>query len=180
MAGGPVNPLRAVVKESRIAIVYLAVFSLFINLLVLTSPIYMMQVYDRVLASGRIETLVMLTVIAGIAVLVLGLLEMVRNQILARLGQWLERKLSPELIAAGLRATFHGGAANAQALRDLGLVRAFLGGPGINTVFDAPWTPIFLAVIWLMHPLLGMLGDGLGAAVCSASPCSTSTSRAGR
>ena len=120
----------------------------------------MMQVYDRVLASGRIETLVMLTVIAGIAVLVLGLLEMVRNQILARLGQWLERKLSPELIAAGLRATFHGGAANAQALRDLGLVRAFLAGPGINTVFDAPWTPIFLAVIWLMHPLLGMLAMG--------------------
>ena len=74
MAGDPGNPLRAVVTESRVAIVWLAVFSLFINLLILTSPIYMMQVYDRVLASGRIETLVMLTVIAGVAVLVLGLL----------------------------------------------------------------------------------------------------------
>lgn len=157
MTAGPDNPLRTAFREARIAVVFLAIFSLFINLLVLTSPIYMMQVYDRVLASGKIETLVMLTVIAGIAVLVLGLLEMVRNQILGRLGRWLERTLSPQLIAAGLRATFYGGAANAQALRDLGLVRAFLAGPGINTIFDAPWTPIFLAVIWLMHPLLGML-----------------------
>ncbi len=158
MTAGSVSPLRAAAREARVAVVYLAAFSLFINLLVLTSPIYMMQVYDRVLASGKIETLVMLTIIAGIAVLVLGLLEMVRGQILARVGQWLDRKLSPELIATSLRATFHGGAANAQALRDLGLVRAFLTGPGVNTLFDAPWTPIFLAIIWLMHPLLGMLG----------------------
>lgn len=160
MTAGRDNPLRAAFKEARIAVVFLALFSLFINLLVLTSPIYMMQVYDRVLASGKIETLAMLTVIAGVAVLVLGLLEMVRNQILGRLGRWLERTLSPQLIAAGLRATFYGGAANAQALRDLGLVRTFLAGPGINTVFDAPWTPIFLAVIWMMHPLLGMLAVG--------------------
>ncbi len=158
MTAARVNPLRAAAKEARIAVVYLAAFSLFINLLVLTSPIYMMQVYDRVLASGKIETLVMLTIIAGIAVLVLGLLEMVRGQILARLGRWLERKLAPDLIATSLRATFHGAAANAQALRDLGLVRAVLAGPTVNTLFDAPWTPIFLAIIWLMHPLLGMLG----------------------
>lgn len=158
MAGQPVDPLRAVVREGRVAILYIALFSLFINLLILTSPIYMMQVYDRVLASGKIETLVMLTLIAGIAVLVLGLLEMVRGKILARLAQWLERRLSPDLIGAGMRATMLGGAASAQALRDLGLVRNFLGGPGVNTVFDAPWTPIFLAVIWLMHPWLGILG----------------------
>ncbi|HYN37738.1 MAG TPA: type I secretion system permease/ATPase [Rhodospirillales bacterium] len=160
MAGQSENPLRAVVSESRIAVLYLAAFSLFINLLILTSPIYMMQVYDRVLASGKIETLVMLTLIAGIAVLVLGLLETVRTRILARTGQWLERRLSPDLIGAGMRATMLGGGANAQALRDLGVVRSFLGGPGVNTIFDAPWTPIFLAVIWLMHPWLGMLGVG--------------------
>ena len=109
MAGEPANPLREALQECRIGIVLLAVFSLFINVLILTSPIYMMQVYDRVLSSGRIETLVLLTVIAGVAVLVLGLLEMVRNKMLARIGRWLDRRLSPELIRASLRAAIHGG-----------------------------------------------------------------------
>ena len=119
MAVEPANPLRQALKECRIGIVLLAVFSFFINLLILTSPIYMMQVYDRVLASGKIETLVLLTLIAGFAVLVLGLLEMVRNKVLARIGQWLERRLSPELIRASLRAAIYGGPPNAQPLRDL-------------------------------------------------------------
>lgn len=158
MAVEPMNPLRAAMKECRIGAFWLGTFSFFINLLILTSPIYMMQVYDRVLASGRIETLVMLTLIAGIAVLVLGLLEMVRNKLLARIGCWLERKLAPELISAAMRVTIAGGQPGAQALRDLAQVRGFLGGAGVNTFFDAPWTPIFLLVIWLMHPVLGLVG----------------------
>jgi PrtD family type I secretion system ABC transporter len=160
MTGDKANPLRAALTECRYGILLVAVFSLFINVLILTSPIYMMQVYDRVLASGKLETLVMLTIIAGIAVLVLGALEMVRNRVLARVGRWLERRLAPELISASLRATIQGGAPNAQSLRDLGQVRGFLGGPGVTTIFDAPWTPIFMVVIWLMHPLLGMLAVG--------------------
>jgi PrtD family type I secretion system ABC transporter len=158
MAGGPEKPLRETLKECQIGLVLLAIFSFFINLLILTSPIYMMQVYDRVLTSGRTETLVLLTLIAGIAVLVLGMLEMVRSKVLGRIGQWLDRRLSPELIGASLRAAIYGGPPNAQPLRDLAQMRAALGGPGCNTIFDAPWTPIFLAVIWLMHPVLGMIG----------------------
>src|SRR5512132_2238518 len=126
----------------------------------LTSPIYMMQVYDRVLWSGRLETLVLLTLIAALAVLVLGLLEMVRIKMLARIGQWLDWRLSPEVIRAGLRGAIHGDAPNAQPLRDLTQIRACLGGPGCNTIFDGPWTPIFLTVIWLMHPILGFVGIG--------------------
>src|SRR5512144_1927082 len=106
MAGEPANSLREVLEECRIGIVLLAVFSLFINVLILPSPIYMMQVYDRVLSSGRLETLVLLTVT------VLGLLETVRIKILSRIGQWLNRRLSPELIGAGLHAAIHGGAPN--------------------------------------------------------------------
>ena len=160
MAGEPANPLREALQECRIGIVLLALFSLFINVLTLTSPIYMMQVYDRVLSSGRLETLVLLTVIAALAVLVLGLLEMVRIKMLARIGQWLDRRLSPEVIRAGLRGAIHGEAPNAQPLRDLTQIRACLGGPGCNTIFDGPWTPIFLTVIWLMHPILGFVGIG--------------------
>jgi ABC-type protease/lipase transport system fused ATPase/permease subunit len=135
-------------------------FSLFINVLVLTSPIYMMQIYDRVLGSGRVETLFFLTLIAGIAVLVMGALESVRGQLLGRIGRWLEQSLSPELISVGMRGSLYGLSTSAQPLRDLGQIRGFLTGPAINAVLDAPWTPIFLAVIWILHPVLGMIGLG--------------------
>ena len=158
MVGEPANPLREVLEECRIGIVLLTVFSLFTNVLILTSPIYMMQVYDRVLSSGRLETLVLLTVIAGVAVLVLGLLEMVRIKILARIGQWLDWRLSPELIGASLRAAIRGGSPNVQPLRDLTQIKAFLGGPGCNMIFDVLWMPIFLTLIWLMQPILGLVG----------------------
>lgn len=163
MAGQPANPLSAAIRECRVGLAWLALFSFLINILVLTSPIYMMQVYDRVLSSAKLETLVMITLMAGVAVLILGLLEMTRNKLLVRIGCWLERKLAPELITAGMRVTIAGGQVGAQALRDLVQVRSFIGGAGINTIFDAPWTPIFLAVIWLMHPVLGLVG--LGSAI---------------
>ncbi len=159
----PSDPLRNVVKQCRSALLVVGAFSLFINVLVLTSPIYMMQMYDRVLSSGRVETLVFLTLIAGIAVLVMGALEVVRGRLLARIGGWLEKSLSPELIGSSLRSALHGATATAQPLRDLATVRAFLGGTGVNAIFDAPWAPIFLAIIYWLHPVLGLVG--IGAAV---------------
>jgi PrtD family type I secretion system ABC transporter len=151
------NFLTNAIKEVRSGLPLLAVFSFFINILVLTSPIYMMQTYDRVLASGHVETLVVMTLIAGIAVLVLGILEMVRGRLLGRIGRWMEERLAPELIASSMRSALYGLTPNAQALRDLSVVKGFLGGSGINAVFDSPWTPIFLIVIWLMHPILGVV-----------------------
>ena len=149
--------LTSAIKEVRSGLPLLALFSFFINILVLTSPIYMMQTYDRVLASGHVETLLVMTLIAGIAVLVLGILEMVRGRLLGRIGRWMEERLAPELIASSMRSALYGLTPNAQALRDLSVVKGFLGGNGINAVFDSPWTPIFLIVIWLMHPLLGIV-----------------------
>lgn len=151
------NPLRGTVKELRSGILPLAVFSFFINVLVLTSPIYMMQTYDRVLASGHVETLMFMTLIAGVAVLVLGILEMVRGRFLGRISRWIERTLAPVVIASSMRGALYGLTPSAQALRDLGQVRGFLGSNGVNAIFDSPWSPIFLTVIWLMHPLLGMV-----------------------
>ncbi|TVR81028.1 MAG: type I secretion system permease/ATPase [Rhodospirillales bacterium] len=159
-AGTPFDALKA---ESRVGLAWLLLFSFCINLLVLTSPIYMMQTYDRVLASGHHETLLFMTLIAGVAVLVMGLLEMVRSRILGRVGGWLEQRLAPELISAGMRGALRGLAPNAQSLRDLASVRGFIGGSGVNAALDSPWTPIFITVIWLMHPLLGIIA--LGAAL---------------
>lgn len=154
----PPDPLKDVVKQARRALLVVGGFSLFINILVLTSPIYMMQTYDRVLSSGRVETLGFLTLIAGIAILVMGALEAVRGQMLARISGWMDKRLAPELIASSARSALFGAAASAQPLRDLGSVRAFLGGTGINALFDAPWAPIFLAIIYWLHPLLGWIG----------------------
>ncbi|TVS00486.1 MAG: type I secretion system permease/ATPase [Rhodospirillales bacterium] len=157
------SPFAALKRESRSGIGLLVLFSFCINILVLTSPIYMMQTYDRVLASGHQETLLFMTLIAGVAVLVMGLLEAVRSRILGRLGDWLEQKLAPDLIAASMRGALQGLAPNAQALRDLATVRGFIGGNGVNAGLDSPWTPIFITVIWLMHPMLGTIA--LAAAV---------------
>lgn len=89
------NPLSTVVKEIRKSLPLLAVISFFINMLLMVSPLYMMQTFDRVLGSGRVETLVFLTLIAGIAVLVMGLLYMVRAKILARVSRWMDASCLP-------------------------------------------------------------------------------------
>jgi PrtD family type I secretion system ABC transporter len=171
------NILSSAIREVRSGLPQLALFSFFINILVLTSPIYMMQTYDRVLASGHVETLVVMTLIAGIAVLVLGILEMVRGRLLGRIGRWLEQKLAPELIASSMRSALYGLTPNAQALRDLSVVKGFLSGSGINSIFDSPWTPIFLIVIWLMHPLLGVVALIAAAVLLATAVVSEYVSR---
>src|SRR5690606_40033217 len=97
----------------------LGLFSLAINLLMLASPIYMLQVYDRVLTTGRVETLVLITLIAGAALLVFGLLDAIRSVITGRIGCWLNARLGPMLISGGVRARLIGDQAGAQPLRDL-------------------------------------------------------------
>lgn len=157
MTNDDANPLRAALKHVRRAIPLVMIFSCFINLLVLTSPIYMLQVFTRVLSSGAVETLIFMTVIAGVAVAVMGALEMVRSKLLGRISRWLEQTLAPELIQISMRGALYGSSPGAQPLRDLQSIRNFLGGQGIKAILDFPWMPIFLAVIWLMHPLLGII-----------------------
>jgi len=146
--------------QIRASLLVLALFSFAINLLMLTSPLYMLQVYDRVLVSGRIETLVMLTVLAGAALFVLGVLDALRSSVMVRMGCWLNDRLAPVLISSGVRARLVGDNAGAQPLRDLAQVQSFLSSQGLAALFDAPWTPVFLALIWLLHPVLGAFAVG--------------------
>jgi PrtD family type I secretion system ABC transporter len=146
--------------QLRSMFLLLIIFSLAINLLILASPIYMLQVYDRVLSSGRIETLVMLTVIAGAAMLALGVLDAIRASIMARAGAWLTNRLSGTIISSGVRARLLGDSAGAQPLRDLAQVQNFLTSQGLMALFDAPWAIIFLALIWALHPTLGTFATG--------------------
>jgi PrtD family type I secretion system ABC transporter len=147
-------------SQIRYVFVLLVLFSLVINGLMLASPIYMLQVYDRVLTTGRVETLLLITIIVGAALLVFGMLDAVRSAIAARIGCWLNARLSPLLISGGVRARLVGDQAGTQPLRDLAQVQAFLSSQALNAIFDVPWSPVFLALIWLLHPLLGLFATG--------------------
>ncbi|NNG02987.1 MAG: type I secretion system permease/ATPase [Inquilinus sp.] len=157
MSAGTGGYLREALAACRTAFLWVLIAGIAVNALMLVSPIYMMQIFDRVLSSGRTETLIYLTMIAAFALLVLGILDAMRQQVLVRIGGWLDRTLGPKLIDSSVRGTVTGLAPSAQPLQDLAQVRGFIGGNGILALIDAPWTPIFIAVIWLMHPWLGML-----------------------
>jgi PrtD family type I secretion system ABC transporter len=130
-------------------------FSFFINLLMFVGPLYMLQVYDRVLTSRNEMTLVMLTLIALAMLGVFGVLELVRSRVLVRIGCQLDRKLKDRVFSSVFAQSRGTGSGSAQALRDLDSVREFLTGAGLIAFFDAPWVPLFLAVVFLFHPLLG-------------------------
>jgi PrtD family type I secretion system ABC transporter len=131
--------------------------SLVLNLALLVPALYMVQVFDRVFASRSVETLAMLTLITAAALALAYCMDTVRARALAWAGGILDRRLSPVALAGGRRsAAGPGGRADTDALRDIGLLRGFLGGSGIQALLDAPWFPVFLLVIALMHPLLGV------------------------
>ena len=149
--------LRRALRAAAKAFVVLAVVSGMVNLLYLVTPLYMLAVYDRVLSSGSRETLFYLTVMAIGALVAFGLLEGARTAILSRLGGWLSDRLGGVTLRASLRAALARGGGGAQPLRDLSQIQNFIGGPSINPFFDAPWAPIFIAAIFLLHPWLGVL-----------------------
>ena len=148
-------PLIELRRQLRIGLLALLFFGFFINLLVLTTPIFMMQVFDRVLSSGSVETLVFLGLIAGIAVLALGFLEIVRGYLLTRIGSWIEKMLSPFILRASVDGAMSGRVTSAQGLRDAATLRAFFGGESVRGLLDLIWTPAFIAAMWIIHPLVG-------------------------
>ncbi len=133
-------------------------FSIFINLLLLVSPIYMLQIYDRVLASGSGATLAYLT-LAGIGLLAaMGALENYRSQVLVRLGKHLTTVLDSPIFSGVLRSFNRTqGAQATQSMRDLDTLAAFLSSPGPTSMMDAPWIPLFVLIVFLMHPILGLV-----------------------
>ena len=155
-SGQLLNRLRPQVRQ---VFVYIGLFSLFINLLMLTTPIYMLQVYDRVLASGSVPTLLFLTLVVVGMTLAGSLLENVRSKIMVRLGKSLDAEVADTLFSS-LFSNQHAettGKRSTRALSDMNQVRNFLTGPGLTNLFDAPWTPIYLGVIFLFSPTLGLI-----------------------
>ncbi|WP_447587872.1 type I secretion system permease/ATPase [Aquipseudomonas campi] len=139
-------------------------FSAVINLLMLAPALYMLQVYDRVLASGNQMTLAMLTLMMLGLFAFMGALEWVRSFVVIRLGTQMDMRLNQRVYAAAFEANLKAGRTSAgQALKDLTSLRQFATGNSLFAFFDAPWFPIYLLVIFLFHPWLGFLA--LGGAV---------------
>jgi len=151
------SELAAALSTCRSGFVSLAVFSMFANLLMLTGPLFMLQVYDRVLTSGSIPTLLALALLAAILFALYGFLEFVRSRLLVRVGRIVDEALRERVFdAVALQALRDGGGRN-EALGDLQTIRQFLQGNGPLAFLDMPWAPIYLAVIFLMHALLGYM-----------------------
>lgn len=135
------------------------VLSFFVNLLALTVPLYLLQIYDHVLSSRSLDTLIMLTSIVIAALAVNATLDALRRSMLNRIGSWLDDRLQAPVLLAAVHSALRGdSAAAAQAWRDIGGLRGFFAGSACASLFDLPWTPIFILAMILVHPLLGMIG----------------------
>ena len=135
----------------------LALFSGISNILMLTGSMFMLEIYDRVLPSRSVPTLVGLAILAGILFLGQGILDFVRGRILANIGAALDEAVSGRIYTTIVRLPLFVGnrGEGLQPLRDLDTVRGFLSGPGLIALFDLPWLPLYLIVIFAFHPILG-------------------------
>ncbi len=149
--------LRAVVAASRTAVFTAALFSLFMNLLLLVPSLYMLQVYDRVLSTGSVPTLLMLTLIATFLFIVFGGLEWLRSQVMIVASMRFDAMLGPTIHDAIFARTLAtaGRQASAQPLEDLDKVRQFITGPGLFALLDAPWVPVYVVIMYVFHPWMG-------------------------
>lgn len=153
-----------ILAASRSAFAYVILFSCLINILMLTVPLYMLQVFDRVLPSQSPDTLIYLTLIAVTAVLVLGLLDFIRGQVLTRISHWIDNMLSPLALSHSIDHTLLGGTYGAQSLADITTLRQFLSSTSIYAFFDAPWVFIYLLIIYLLYVPLGVVAT-IGAVI---------------
>ncbi|MCK5424895.1 MAG: type I secretion system permease/ATPase [Emcibacter sp.] len=150
--------LKDVLMRVKRAAKQVAAFSFIINLLLLVSPIYMLQLYDRVLSSGSKDTLLVLSIIALFLLGLLGLLEVVRNRIMTCTGADVDRDLKDDVFEGIInQAALRKNDNNGQGIRDLDSIRQFVSSNAPFAFFDAPWTPFFIIVVALLHPLLGLV-----------------------
>ena len=155
--------LQRALKACKGSFVSVGFFSMFVNLLMLVPPMYMLQVYDRVLTTQSFDTLLMLTLVVVFLFMIMGGLELVRSRMLVRVGNRLDTTINERLYSAMFRRSLVAqGSQSAQPLNDLTSLRQFLTGNGLFAFFDAPWVPVYLGVLFLFHPWLGVFATCAG------------------
>lgn len=144
-----------------------AIFSVFVNLLLLTGPLYMLQVYDRVLGSRSEETLIALTLLITFLFLAMGILDHVRGRVMGRIAARFQSRLDRRVFEASVRrlSVLPNDQLALPATRDLEAVQRLLASPVLLALFDIPWTPLFVAAIFVFHPWLGWLSLAGGAII---------------
>lgn len=153
------TPLQAALWACAGPLALVFAYSCSYNLLLFAPSIYLLQIYDRVLSSRSIDTLLMLTLIVALTVVVGGVLDALRRAILSRLAAWFEDRLHPSVLSASLECAFRGDPARAsEVYRNLGVLRQFIESSACPILFDALWAPLFLIVLFFVHPLLGVVG----------------------
>lgn len=150
--------LTTAVRDCRSALIGIAIESGLVNLLMLSGPLFMLQVYDRVLPSGSIPTLVGLFTLVATLYAAQGMLDAMRTRLLARTGRVLDEKLAPRVFGSIIHTALreNGGADAIQASRDLDAIRSFVSSGGFTAFFDLPWIPLYIGVCFLFHPLMGV------------------------
>jgi ATP-binding cassette subfamily C protein EexD len=150
------SELKNAILQSKKSFLIVGFFSLFINILMLVPSIYMLQLYDRVMTSRSESTLIMLTGIVVVLFITMALLEIVRSKILVKVGNKMDSLLSQRVFDSLFElANKHPGKASSIPMNDLTQVRQFLTGNGVFAFFDTPWIPIYMAILFLFHPMLG-------------------------
>jgi len=149
---------RAIRRRNLPLFAWVFVFSVFVNLLMLTGPLYMLQVYDRVLGSRSEETLLALSLLVTFLFLMMGLLDWARGRVVARAGARMQDAMDERVFSASIRKALREGQSSpSKGLRDLEAMQRLLSSPAILAVFDIPWTPLFIVAIFMFHPWLGYL-----------------------
>ena len=154
----PPHALKALFEASRKSLGQVGLFSLFINLMMLVPPLYMLQIYDRVLTSRSEETLLLLTLLLGWMFATLGVLEFVRSRMMVRIGARLDEHLKERLYHLVMKLGLSQQKTGAQPLADLANIRQFVSGNGVFAFFDTPWAPVYLAILFLFDTAMGLLG----------------------
>lgn len=151
------STLKAALDACRRHIGFVILFSAALNLLYLAPSLYMLQVYDRVLASGGVLTLVYLSLVLLASLAVLAFLDGTRMRLLLAMSRRLDRLLAPQVLSAALQRDGRAAAGQAHILREFDALRSALSGPPAVAAVDAPWAPIYIAVCFLIHPWIGLL-----------------------
>lgn len=149
--------MTGALKAARRLLLHAGLLSFFINVLMLTGPLYMLQIYDRILSSRSHETLTVITLLILGLFAAMAVLDFVRGALLARAGDAFETDLDDLTFDLAMDAARGGAPSAEQPLKDLRQIRRFVASPALAAVFDAPWTPFFLAIVFLMHWLLGVV-----------------------
>lgn len=151
------NPLQAALRKCRRHFIATGIFSGLINILYLVPSIFMLQVYDRVVPTRGVPTLLVLSLILAISLIVFAALDTVRMKLLLQASMRLEKMAAGNILHRILGSNGASPAQRAQAMRDFDTLRGTLTGPAIIAMFDAPWAPIYIIISYLLHPLIGLL-----------------------